>query len=347
MTATNYFKDLNYSLANEDTTVEFEMTKRLGSKKILAVAGSGARSLPFLAHHPERLKIVDVAGPQVAFVRFKWLTLKRAVHSELVDFWNGSMAEEVRAARIRQWCEGEMDPAPLLQLLRDNPSIAPLYWGKWEKTFVTFSKVARAMLGGDNCDGFFKGQGVPSGWRWELLVRILGNRAVFNSLLYKGDFIKKNDPRSYTDYYQEAFSRLMRLEPRKSHFAQLCFLGRVQYQEGLPLEFQPEVHRAIQGQDLVPEFTQESLVAETDPDAFDFVSLSDVPCYFAGELEQSFWQTIRRKTVVGGVAVARYYLRTPEGMDLTGWEDATDEWRPLWEKELVQMYKFQVLRRVR
>ena len=41
-----YFKSLNYSLGNEDTTFEVEMVKKLNPKKVLAVAGSGGRSLP-------------------------------------------------------------------------------------------------------------------------------------------------------------------------------------------------------------------------------------------------------------------------------------------------------------
>ena len=41
-----YFKSLNYSLGNEDTTFEVEMVKKLNPKKVLAVAGSGCHDVP-------------------------------------------------------------------------------------------------------------------------------------------------------------------------------------------------------------------------------------------------------------------------------------------------------------
>ena len=40
-----YFSKLNYSLANEDSTLEVEMVKELKPKNTLAVCGSGGRSL--------------------------------------------------------------------------------------------------------------------------------------------------------------------------------------------------------------------------------------------------------------------------------------------------------------
>jgi S-adenosylmethionine-diacylglycerol 3-amino-3-carboxypropyl transferase len=348
----SYFSDLNYSLANEDTTVEYEMVKRLGFKDILAVTGSGARSLPFLALNPTTLKVVDVAGAQLAFARFKELSLRKASRPELLAFWNGDLSDERREALIRQWAAPEMDPAPLLHWLSQNPGVAPLYWGKWEKTFMTFSKVAAVLLGKDRLAPMFKNSDPGAyfrrelrGWRWNLLLKIVGNRSVFNSLLYKGSFIAKNDPRSFVVYYRESFDQLMALDVRLSHFAQLCFAGRVVLEEGLPIEFREDVRQAISGSSSQVEYAEESLLAADRTDRFDFVSLSDVPCYFTGETEKTFWQDIRKKLRPGGVAVARYYLRRPENMDLRGFIDVTEEWKFLWDKELVQMYQFHILKR--
>ncbi len=48
-----------------------------------------------------------------------------------------------------------------------------------------------------------------------MLVKVIGNRATFNALLYKGDFIKKNVEQSYYDYYSEAFKKLFTTAPAK------------------------------------------------------------------------------------------------------------------------------------
>ena len=55
-----YFYDLNYTLANEDTTLEYEMVKELKPKFVLSVCGSGGRALPLICGGAERLDAIDV-----------------------------------------------------------------------------------------------------------------------------------------------------------------------------------------------------------------------------------------------------------------------------------------------
>ena len=56
----NYFNSLNYSLANEDTGLEYELVKRLKPKSIFSITGSGGRFTPLMQEGVEKLFYVDM-----------------------------------------------------------------------------------------------------------------------------------------------------------------------------------------------------------------------------------------------------------------------------------------------
>jgi len=67
------------------------------------------------------------------------------------------------------------------------------------------------------------------------VLAILGNAAVFNALLYKGHFPKKNIPGSILSFYDDAFTRLFSQGPaRENFFLQMVFFGELKYAEGNP-----------------------------------------------------------------------------------------------------------------
>ena len=111
---------------------------------------------------------------------------------------------------------------------------SPLYYGKWERTFIFFSKIVQKLMGKKTVEKLFSFNDLESqreyidkafpALRWTFILTILGNKAMFNALLYKGDFIKKNIDESYVHYYSKAFGHLMREALTKSSFfLQLCF----------------------------------------------------------------------------------------------------------------------------
>ena len=59
-----YFSKLNYSFANEDTTVEMEILPK-GAQRVVCVAGSGSRVLPLLAKKPHKLVCADLSEQQL------------------------------------------------------------------------------------------------------------------------------------------------------------------------------------------------------------------------------------------------------------------------------------------
>jgi hypothetical protein len=73
--------------------------------------------------------------------------------------------------------------------------------------------------------------------------------------------------------------------------------------------------------------------------------LSDVPSYLSGVIEIEFNQKFYERLCTGGLIVNRHYLRVPEKMNLSGLEDVSEEFKPLSQRERVQMYELQVLKK--
>lgn len=348
----HYFQSLNYSMANEDTTLEYELVRILKSKKVLTVGGSGSRALPFLALPIEELTIVDVSADQLIFIELKLETIKQLEHSEAIQFWTSENLETRSQIFAKLKLSSKLQD--FYKFHNDqNPKNPPLYWGKWEKTFKTFSKLTKvffsqklkeALFFSDKPYKFFEEH--IKGFKWDTLIRVIGNKAMFNSVLYKGSFIQKNSKLSYFEYYSEAFERLFKLDIKRSHFLQLCLCGKVVRQEALPIEFDPILFERIKNSSLVPRYENGSIFDRPEGSEYDFVSLSDVPSYLSGEIEKNYLQMIRKNVSHQGVVVNRFYLRVTEYTNESGYEDVTSEHSGIIAQELVQMYQVQVLKKI-
>lgn len=347
----NYFQSLNYSMANEDTTLEYELAKSLNVKKVLSVGGSGSRALPFLALGLEELTIVDVSPDQLLLIELKLETIRQLSHADALSFWTDE-DPDIREAIFKKLKVADKFHDFFKFHTEKNPASPPLYWGKWEKTFQTFAKLTKILFSKKIRDGLFLApdpyefyQKNIKGRKWNILLKIVGNKAMFNSLLYKGSFIQKNSSLSYFDYYFQAFDRLFDLNVKKSHFLQLCFCGKVLFPEALPIEFSPEIFMKIKASKIEPRYQQGSVFERKESTKYELISLSDVPSYLSGELEKSYLQKLSSNIAQGGVVVNRFYLRTTEQTNESGFRDVTKDFQSIISQELVQMYTVQILRK--
>ena len=339
-------------MANEDTTLEYKLGEAIQPKYVLTVGGSGSRSLPFLGLPIENLTIVDVSADQLLLVELKLETIRQLSHADTLSFWTDE-SKEVRDRIFTKLKLADKFHEFYRFHSEDQPDSAPLYWGKWEKTFQTFSKLTKMLFSESVREGLFHTDKPYEfykknieGWKWNLLLKVVGNKAMFNSFLYKGSFIQKNSKLSYFDYYFQAFDRLFNLDIKRSHFLQLCFCGKVLFPEALPIEFSPEVFKKIKASPVQPLYKQGSIFERDELTQYDLVSLSDVPSYLSGDIEKQYIQQLAKNISHGGVVVNRFYLRKTENTDESGFQDITKEFRSLIAQELVQMYEVQLLRKV-
>lgn len=348
----SYFQDLNYTMANEDTTLEYRIAEQENISSVLTVGGSGSRSLPFLALPIKSLRIVDVSLDQLKFIEIKLESIRQLTRAECISLWTSEDFVERRDLFNKMKLATELKEFFNFHLER-NRQVPPLYWGKWERTFKTFSKITSLLFSQKVREELFEAEepfkyyeDKIEGIRWEILLKIVGNKAMFNSLLYKGNFIKKNSPLSYFEYYHEAFQRLFKLEIKKSHFLQLCFHGKVLHEEALPIEFSVELFEKIKHSNISPVYEKGSIFNRSSGQHFDFVSLSDVPSYLSGDLEKNYLQSLKSSLNPDALVINRFYLRHPEGSNLADFDLVSLNYSDFISRELVQMYEVQILKHV-
>lgn len=361
MSTPKYFSNLNYTLGNEDTGFEVTLIKSLKPKKILSIAGCGSRALPLLCAGAQQLSCVDVVPAQLALTRLRLGCYKKLSHEEFLIFWGFPPFAAYDYKEKRKELFSKIDLSS-----EDRTFFAPifesanwgsiLYAGKWERTFQALSKILRVIMG-KNFGKLLSYSSLQSqtdyyendfpARRWDAVLYLLGNKAVFNALLYKGDFIKKNVPESHFDYYKESFDQLFRNSlSRSSFFANLCFFGKIEHADGNTIEAHKDNYEAVAkniASGAVIETLEKDLLsaAQEFKGDLDFVSLSDVPSYFSGEVEKSFPQKLLPSLRTGAIVVLRSYLRIPEA-DWSGYEEVTARYSSEISLEKVQMYRIQV-----
>ncbi len=359
-----YFQALNYTLGNEDTTLEYEMVKRLKSQRVFAVTGSGSRSLPLIQQSVKDLYCVDISINQLYLTELREKTIRALEHEQYLMFWGFYPFKDNENRDLRKDIFNNLDLSLgakeyFNNFFLQNNFLSPLYQGKWEKTFILFSKMVPKILG-PKAQGIFDhfDSGTQTHYyqtqfpmnRWKFLLTILGNKSLFNALLYKGDFIKKNIDDSHFNFYYKAFERLMTENlARESFFMNLCFKGELAFEQANTVEARSEcfteMKTSLEAGSNVHYLNKDIVSAAKDLVDLDFLSLSDVPSYFSGDLERNFLQDIRSSIKKGGIVVLRYYLRVCEA-DESGYEDVTQEYAQLIRQEKVQMYKVKVLKKV-
>ncbi|MEK6705643.1 MAG: DUF3419 family protein [Bdellovibrionota bacterium] len=355
-----YFQNLNYTLANEDTSLELAILPE-NVDHVLSVAGSGGRVLPLLAKRPKLLTCVDISKQQLQLTELRIESARKLNHKEFLGFWGyppHPAAPEERQDLFHDLKLSKPARSFFYALFKHKKWESILYDGKWERTFAKLAWLNRKITGASGAglftalsksehNAYLKNQFPHTAWA--LVLFLLGNANVFNALLYKGQFPRKNIPHSFFRHYHAAFSRLFNQGPaRRNFFLQMVFFGKVIFGEGCPIECDAEIFaktkkaltktevRYLQG-DIVHE-------AATSRDKIDFLSLSDAPSYFQGEKERSFLQQVSKNLSPRAITVIRNYLHLPEGLNTNGFERITENYSDAISSEKVQVYTPEIYR---
>lgn len=357
-----FFNTLNYSLANEDTTLEMNVLPE-GSHHVVSVAGSGARVLPLFAKQPQKLMCVDLTTEQLLLTELRIEAARLLSRDEYLQFWGYPPQKASSDFRSRVFselnvsieCRNFFRPALLNGSWDDI-----LYSGRWERTFSKIAKMCRAFLG-SHADQIFAARDLSEHkkymdrefpwWRWNILVFVIGNSSFFNTLLYRGHFPKKNTPGTHWDFYKGAYERIFSMTPaRENYFLQMTILGMLQYSEGNPVECQPGIYEKIQtgirrAKIRYQRASVVDFIGSQSDDSVDFVSLSDTPSYYDEKISAQFLQLMSPGLNRESLVVARYYLRVLDAIETRGFRSVTEDYRSLIATEKTQMYTFDIFKK--
>ncbi len=356
-----YFNKLNYSLANEDTHLEFQLSLQYKAQNIVSVCGSGSRAIPLITPYTKKLTIVDLSLAQIDLAKLRIATYLQFAYENFIHFWDypspNRISSEERKKLFHTLNLEQNTLKYFTEVFENNNWNTILYDGKWEKTFILFSKIVQKTLGKKNVDKLFSFKNLSEQvtflesefpmLRWKLLIILIGNKTLFNALLYKGHFISKNIPGSYFEYYFKAFNHLFHQDLcRKSFFLQLCFLGKINFSEGILLEAHQErfydIQKNLRQVEII--FAQTDILSAIKKEKnLDFISFSDVPCYFSGEVEKNFLQECIPSLATGAHIILRNYLRIPNAVR-TNFINKNLQHQDLIKNETVQMYNIEILR---
>lgn len=349
-----YFHALNYSMGDEDSTLELELLPR--AAHIVAVAGCGGRVLPLLAKQPQRLVCVDILPEQLALTRLRLALLQHCEREPFLKFLgyrDGMSASERQQLFDRLDLPGA-DRDILVRLFDAAGWRDPVYLGRFERMLQTLHTITRLMTG-SAARGLFDTADLPAQreyyrsrfphWRWKAVVALLGNSAVLNSLLYRGDFPRNNLGISSFRRYSQIFDTLFtQLPARHSFFLQMVFFGRLKHEAGFPAECREDVFDAARRAigDCAIELVQADIVdTVARSQAVDFVSISDVLSFLPDDAAHQALQRLRPGLAPQARVVSRGHLRVVRP-DTTGYDDISAEHRAVMDRESTQLWQVQV-----
>ena len=357
----NYFKNLNYTLGDEDAAIEMALLPQR-CQAVAMVAGSGGRVIPMLSREPQHFTCVDIAPEQLFLTELRVATLRALSHEEFLAYWGYPPVD--MDAKTRQTVFSSLPlPGPTRQYLetffRKIKYGPPVYQGRFEKMMGTLSRVNRIFTGKrgralfetrtlseqvDYYGGSFPHRAL------KFVLFLMGNATVLNALLYRGAFPKKNLPDSTYRVYARLFESLFTTQlARESFFLQLVFFGRIQYPEGNPLECDPDVYHRAQAA-LAHSDVQYvhgdilEFMADHRED-IDFLVLSDVPSFLAEPQDTAFLQIIRPGMRLGGTILTRGHLRIAHP-ETQGYEIVSQDHSEIIKRERTQLWQIDLYRKI-
>ncbi|MCX7978000.1 MAG: BtaA family protein [Bdellovibrionaceae bacterium] len=366
--AEEYFTGLNYTLANEDTRVEYDlMPDQL--PVVFSIAGSGARCLPLIAKNPDVLDVVDMSEAQLFLVELRFQAAKALSYEEWLFFMgyrgaiqnSDSLAGDDReklfhrldlSERARQyWLERRMG-------WRDRGFIL---LGSWEAHFQRLGVFFRNFL---RCDfsPVFEAQSLDQQKkiyyekfphiRFDNFIRIVASEYVFNRFLYKGHFSgsqgRRTEERSPSEFIREEFRRIFSTQlVRKNYFFQVLFLGGIRYEEGLPLEAHRFIFDKVKASQTKVRYRLGNLLELLHSEPYSFVSLSDTISYLPNQEANKILQKMNSRTPAGSIVVIRSFMRAPQKLDTQGWESMPEKESWAFAIDGTGVYKFHIYRKIK
>lgn len=358
--AKEYFSDLNYTLANEDTEIEYGLLGE-NAERVFSIAGSGARCLPLISKNPKEIDVVDMSESQLFLVELRLQAMKALTYEEYLFFMGyrgavqGVKPSPRRADLFYKLEMTEKARAYWQERVEGWEATGFIRLGKWESHFQKLGSLFRDVL---KCD-FSKVFAANSleeqkelyekAWphlRWNSFIRVAASEYVFNKYLYKGHFSGrdgKTEERSSSQFIMEEFKRVFMTQlVRQNYFMQTLFLGKIQYEEGLPLEAHLKVFNAVKKSQTKVNYILGNLVELLPQHAYSFISLSDTISYLEGSDANGLLQRLHPETPSGARIVIRSFMRAAKKMNSTGWSYLDGKSQEAQSQDGTGVYQFHI-----
>lgn len=356
-----YFNGLNYSLANEDTWIEYDLTPE-NTKSIFTVCGSGSRATPLLAKNPEELHVVDLSETQLMLFRLRVRAGKVLSHENylyLLGYSRFTKGHLNRSDLMKDLGLVEADYKFWKEIEVHWKDHGFVYLGKWERHFMKLGRLFK-HISMSSLAPIFEARDLHEQhvameryWKPEFFKRytqIVMNEWVANKLLYKGSFAgsktKNTKNVSAAEFIYQEFSELLqKTHVRKNFFMQMIFLNEIKYPEALPAECDLEIFEGIKGAKTHISTYQENLLTLLKVKPHNFYSLSDTFSYMSNEEVANFLSTLPDGITPNSQLVIRTFMRKPS-FEIGGpWTTNDEQNIEMARRDCTRMYEFTILKK--
>lgn len=299
----NFFQKIIYSSSNEDGFSEMKALNITQNDVVLAITGSGARSLDLLIKSPKKVISIDFNKTQNYLLRLKIIGYTYLNYEDfLVLMWIHNPEKSLEIfEKIKYYLDEESK-----SFFENNSYLFKkgiIYSGVWEKINILFSKVfffkrrkIQKLFASKNIEeqkNYWEKEFDNRCLRW--WMRIITNRFLWRYVIREpGTKLVKKDF-NITNYMIERLQHLMQVSLlRENDFANLIFLGRYTYT--LPLHLQKEYFEIIKQNINKIEVIDASLLEYVKDSSktkeITCFSLSDFCSYASDDFYLSVWENI-------------------------------------------------------
>lgn len=355
-----YFQGLNYSLANEDTKVEYDLLPE-GVDSVFTVCGSGSRVLPLIAKNPKEITVVDLSPTQLALCRLRIAAAKNLSYEDFLYFLGYKKDGEVKRTELMSKLDLITEDQNLWkQNEADWVQSGFVYLGRWENHFMKLGRVYDALPGVD-VTPLFESKNLEEQKRilrkhwhprlFDLFTRVVLNEWVSNRLLYKGSFAggkdKRTSDRTAAKLVSEEFSDLFESTWVKANFfLNMIFLGEIRYPEALPLEATEKTWSLLQSNETRIKYQSGNLLEIIKDRPHNFYSLSDTFSYLSPTDLENFLPSLPKGIHPGAKMVIRTFMRKPYFPINSSWQTDHEENLALAKKDCTRVYEIIVMKRL-
>lgn len=357
-----YFEGLNYSLANEDTKIEFDLLNQ-NVKSVFSVCGSGSRVIPLLAKNPEEMHIVDLSETQLKLFRLRHAAIKNLDYEQYLYLLGYIGVSSHKASRkdlmtMLNLPSEDMDHWEQNQSFWENEGF--IYLGKWERHFMKLGKYFQTFTLSNLTNLFtakdFQDQqnmaNIWKPWLFNLFSKIVMNEWVANKLLYKGSFAggkdKKTTHISAADFVSNEFNDLFsNTFVRRNYFLTMIFRNRLTDPESFPIEAEKVIFEAVKKSQTKIFYYKENLLELLKKRPYEFYSLSDTFSYMSDAEVGGFIAELPPEVPAGAVMVIRTFMRKPSFKIDDPWVTDENQNLRLAKADCTRMYELTVLNKVK
>lgn len=348
------FSQLNYTLANEDSSCERILVTP--HTKVACMAGSGSRLISLLAACPESICALDSSYQQILMSKFRLELMEQVEWNEYCSIlgYPSDLSPTQRTTLFNALIFSPDVSKFLAVQMQRRPDTLPIYWGVWEQSMIKNAQALKNILGAgfikDLLDGMTLNQILNSpikSMRYKLALRMVGQAKFLAKTLSSKQLPQLPGEQDEHKYYDKMIHRAFHSkEFRDNFFLHLLFTGKINSISAAPDEANPEVFRLAKRSLTTTniQFCQTDIRTANPLSSFDFVFFSDVFSYLTDKEASDVLTVFAKQMTPQGLIVMRFYRSRPNFV-LDDDLDHDSHSQDLVSFEMTGAYEFCVLKR--